>query len=132
MIKDKGDTDHRFAVNIGLNFYTPEMLFLGRKEKIPDITLEKYDFKGKEISEITEEDRQKFRSDKQEIILFVGPPGSGKSTFWQNYFSDYERVNMEEHKKFSTCMNFCNFINYRNPSFKRSFKQKEKCDHRQP
>ena len=41
--------------------------------------------------------KNKFQSNKQEIIVFVGSPGSGKSTFWKNYLSEYVRVNFETH-----------------------------------
>ena len=33
------------------------------------------------------------QSKTQEIVIFVGGQGSGKSTFWRNYFSDYKRIN---------------------------------------
>lgn len=33
--KDFSDTDRKFAINIGIKFYTPEMYFLGENERLP-------------------------------------------------------------------------------------------------
>ncbi len=46
------------------------------KEESKDINIADKPFKDNE-----------FARDKQELIIFVGSPGSGKSTFWQNYLS---------------------------------------------
>ena len=27
------------------------------------------------------------------MVIFVGGQGSGKSTFWRNYFNNYKRIN---------------------------------------
>lgn len=35
------------------------------------------------------------------MIIFVGPPGSGKSTLWRNHLSDYVRVNNVEYDEIS-------------------------------
>ena len=35
--KDFSDTDRKFAINIGIDFYTPESYFLGLKEKLPNL-----------------------------------------------------------------------------------------------
>lgn len=43
----------------------------------------------------------------QELVLFVGSPGSGKSSIWQLYFSDYTRVNNDELKTAAKCMKVC-------------------------
>jgi hypothetical protein len=32
---------------------------------------------------------------EKEMVIFVGSPGSGKSTFWKNYISKYFRVNRD-------------------------------------
>lgn len=32
---------------------------------------------------------------EKEMIIFVGSPGSGKSTFWQNHLPKYARVNRD-------------------------------------
>jgi hypothetical protein len=32
---------------------------------------------------------------EKEMVIFVGSPGSGKSTFWQNYMSKYARINRD-------------------------------------
>ena len=38
------------------------------------------------------------------MIIFCGPPGGGKSTFWQNYLSnDYARVNRDTLKTKEKC-----------------------------
>jgi bifunctional polynucleotide phosphatase/kinase len=42
-----------------------------------------------------------------EVVIFVGSPGSGKSTFWKNYFSSYERVNWEALKSHEKCLKAC-------------------------
>lgn len=37
----------------------------------------------------------------------MGAPGSGKSTFWQTYLSDYVRVNNDTLKTPEKCMKVC-------------------------
>jgi bifunctional polynucleotide phosphatase/kinase len=38
------------------------------------------------------------------VIIFFGSPGSGKSTFWKNYLSTYERVNNDTLKTPEKCV----------------------------
>lgn len=45
-------------------------------------------------------------SDKQEMIVLVGPPASGKSTI-VNIFKDYERINQDTLKTKSKCITTC-------------------------
>jgi len=35
----------------------------------------------------------KIPSDEKEMIIFVGSPGSGKSTFYHTHLKKYERIN---------------------------------------
>ena len=42
-----------------------------------------------------------------EVVIFVGSPGSGKSTFWKTYFSSYERVNNDTLKTPAKCLKVC-------------------------
>ena len=69
------------------------MYFLKTDEILPPLS---FDIKKYKKPEPDEESKDKamvnYKSNKQEIIVFVGAPGSGKSTFWQNYLSDYIRV----------------------------------------
>lgn len=37
------------------------------------------------------------------MVIFVGSPGAGKSTFWQNYMPDYIRVNRDTLKTKQKC-----------------------------
>ena len=43
----------------------------------------------------------------QELIVFCGAPGSGKSSLWNLYFSDYTRVNNDTLKTKEKCMKVC-------------------------
>lgn len=43
----------------------------------------------------------------QELVIFVGAPGSGKSSIWGNYFKDYTRVNNDNLKTPAKCMQVC-------------------------
>ena len=39
----------------------------------------------------------------KEMVIFVGSPGAGKSTFWQNYMPKYHRVNRDTLKTKEKC-----------------------------
>lgn len=48
--------------------------------------------------------QEKYTKDEQEMIIFYGAPGSGKSTFWKNNLSSYERVNNDTLKTPAKCI----------------------------
>lgn len=84
--KDFSDSDLKFSLNCGLKFFTPENLFLGDKEKV--------EVKGFNPNTIPEEGqlivgkpdpKDVLTFIDNEMIIFVGSPGSGKSTFWKTY-----------------------------------------------
>jgi bifunctional polynucleotide phosphatase/kinase len=103
--KDFSDSDRKFAINCGLEFKTPEMYFLNEKEKLPELAFDIKQFKKLEgKSPIGKEEEKSLASGEKEMILFVGGPGSGKSTFWSKYLSDYTRVNNDTLKTKEKCM----------------------------
>lgn len=69
--KDKTDTDRKFALNIGIKFYTPEEYFLDKDEEVYNLEGYKLDnsHKGTKINVDV----------KKELIMVSGLPGSGKS-----------------------------------------------------
>ncbi|XP_050305522.1 uncharacterized protein F21D5.5 [Anthonomus grandis grandis] len=73
--KDHSYADRFFAMNIGLKFYTPEEFFL--KQKPAPFKMPEFDPR-KDTSHLTYPD---LSYDKLNVILMVGGPGSGKSTF---------------------------------------------------
>ena len=48
-----------------------------------------------------------YTSKVQEIVIFYGSPGAGKSTLWKNYFSNYTRVNNDTLKTPAKCIAVC-------------------------
>ncbi|CAG8487177.1 8954_t:CDS:10 [Diversispora eburnea] len=66
-VNEWADTDRKFSENAGLKFYTPDEFF-----KNSEIEPFSYDFDPKKISK---------NDKKSEIIVFVGYPASGKTTF---------------------------------------------------
>eukprot|EP00347_Sterkiella_histriomuscorum_P006646 403351974 len=107
--KDFSDTDRKFAINIGLPFEVPEQTFLGEKVRMPALqSALKFIEEKKESSKNQEETKNPekvvYTSDKQEIVLFFGAPGSGKSTFWKNNLSSYARVNNDTLKTPAKCI----------------------------
>lgn len=84
---------------------TPEQYFLKEEEKeeeTKEFHISKY--KSNENGDIFENKSVTLKSETQEVILFVGAPGSGKSTFWSNYLSDYVRVNNDTLKTAAKCI----------------------------
>ena len=101
--KDFSDSDIKFAANVGLKFLTPEELFLDQKvAKVKNASLDAF-FKKQTsdqkapakgaVKEETKQEETKHTSDKQEMIIFMGGPGAGKSTFYHAHLSSYTRIN---------------------------------------
>jgi len=90
----KGDfscSDRKFASNVGLTFYTPEEFFLGASPQ--PFTMGGIDLRTH--SNVTECDGLRLELGQQEMIIFVGFPGSGKSSFYRrNYGSNSKYVHI--------------------------------------
>jgi KaiC/GvpD/RAD55 family RecA-like ATPase len=83
----------KFALNVGIEFKTPENLFFGQIDKIE---VKGFDPKTiPEAGEVVVGKGDKVDFVEKEMVIFVGSPGSGKSTFWKNYMSQYARVNRD-------------------------------------
>lgn len=101
--KDFSDSDRKFAINVGIDFHTPESYFLNKKEKLPPLAFDIKKLKSLEGKSPSGEE-EKYAKEEQEMIIFVGSPGAGKSTFWHNHLSDYVRVNNDTLKTKEKCM----------------------------
>lgn len=101
--------DRAFAYNIGVDFRTPEEIFLGELPKnyhwtsfdpskfLADLPSTKYTGSAPLISK------------SQEIIVMVGFPASGKSSFCKKVLipAGYVRVNRDELKSKEKCIKAC-------------------------
>lgn len=98
--KDFSDLDYKFALNIGINFKTPEEYFNidNSKEKF---NLNYFNFNNLGNENFT------INKINKEIIIFVGYPGCGKTHFYNYYFNDYIHINQDELKTKSKCLKLC-------------------------
>lgn len=80
--KDHSYADRFFAANVGVRFQTPEEFFGKSKEAEPwgPPAFDPKDLFREGITQLEPQDSP-LKSEKQEIIVMVGFPGSGKSTF---------------------------------------------------
>uniref|UniRef100_A0A7N6B5A9 Polynucleotide kinase 3'-phosphatase n=1 Tax=Anabas testudineus TaxID=64144 RepID=A0A7N6B5A9_ANATE len=82
--KDFSCSDRLLALNIGLQFYTPEEYFLGWKRapySLPDFDPRKLDSNAR----LYDPPSASLTSIKTEVIVAVGFPASGKSTFFHTH-----------------------------------------------
>ncbi|WVQ85805.1 polynucleotide kinase 3'-phosphatase [Cryptococcus sp. DSM 104549] len=98
--KDHGDSDYKFAVNVGLKFVTPEEHFLGHPR--PSFPEPPIGFRPLQLSNLASlphivPSHTPITRPEVEIVLFVGPPASGKSSFYRKHFAPkkYEHVNQD-------------------------------------
>ena len=88
---DFSNSDYKFALNAGFQFFTPEEFFLNEKCDYPPIenTLHDYDKNNN--------DYIKYDVKPKEAIILIGSPGSGKSTFCENNLTPkgYVRINQD-------------------------------------
>lgn len=93
--KDFSCSDRNLAHNIGIKYQTPEEFFLGEAARnfARDFDLGNFPF----VEQGEDGGVRLEKTNDKDIILFVGPPGSGKSTFYWKYLKPlgYERVNQD-------------------------------------
>jgi bifunctional polynucleotide phosphatase/kinase len=109
--KDFSDSDRKFAINSNLKFYCPEEIFLGEKK----ISKSKWELKGLNPNDIPQltinnktVDLAKIIKNKQQLVINVGYPGSGKSTYTKQ-FEKYGWVvaNQDTCKTLAKCIKLC-------------------------
>ncbi|KAK4683660.1 bifunctional polynucleotide phosphatase/kinase, partial [Tremellales sp. Uapishka_1] len=106
--KDHGDTDYKMALNAGLRFLTPEEHFLSLPR--PPFPEPPIGFRPSDLGalaalpEIVPSHTPIARTEV-ELVLFVGPPASGKTSFFRRHFADrYEHVNQDTLKTRDRCL----------------------------
>ncbi|KAK4120461.1 PNK3P-domain-containing protein [Parathielavia appendiculata] len=101
--KDFSCSDRNLAHNINIKYQTPEEFFLGEdpRDFRRDFDLGNFPF----VDQAEDSSVGLAKTNDQDIILFVGPPGAGKSTFYWKYLKPlgYERVNQDILKRFDKC-----------------------------
>jgi len=103
--KDFSCSDRKFAANAGLTFKTPEEYFL-KEAAHPTWNWDAFDTTVAFPTEVFS-GGSPLASEKQEIILLVGFPGSGKSTFAKTHLlpKGYAHINRDTLKTAGACMN---------------------------
>jgi len=103
--KDHSCSDRKFAYNCGIDFKTPEEYFLGEDpvdfswgSPDPKEFLKKYEKEKPDFSNVHKKE--------QEMIIFVGEPASGKSSFAKKYLlpHGYVHVNQDTLKRKEKCI----------------------------
>ncbi|KAK7948457.1 uncharacterized protein PG986_009343 [Apiospora aurea] len=98
--KDFSCSDRNFAHNVGVAYTTPEEFFLGEepREFQRDFDVAQHPY--------ADDDGIVFeKKNDTDVVLFCGPPGAGKSTFFWKHLKPlgYERVNQDTLKSRAKC-----------------------------
>ncbi|KAM7399676.1 hypothetical protein PAMP_018924 [Pampus punctatissimus] len=106
--KDFSCSDRLFALNIGLQFHTPEEYFLGWKSApytLPEFDPRKLDSSAR----LYDPPSASLTSSKTEVIVAVGFPASGKSTFFHTHIipKGYVYVNRDTLGSWQSCVTAC-------------------------
>lgn len=102
--KDFSCSDRNFAHNAVIKYQTPEEFFLGEqpREFLRDFDVSSYPSTNHqdEVDDVVFE-----KKNDNDIVLFCGPPGAGKSTFFWTYLKPlgYARVNQDTLKSKEKC-----------------------------
>lgn len=95
---DFSSSDRDLAHNVGIDFRTPEEFFLSEEARPFTRLFDPSMYLAREVSVGIENKVVKFtKKHPLELVLFVGSPGAGKSTFYWENLKDlgYERVNQD-------------------------------------
>ena len=103
--KDFSCSDRKFAANLQVAFFTPEEFFL--KQKAAKFSWGDFDPREvlKSPSTLVDPPNASITSNKKEIVVFVGFPASGKSTFFKEYMSkSYGYASRDVLKTWQNCV----------------------------
>jgi len=98
--KDFNNSDLKYALNIGCGFQTPEKFFLGFSDSDVPTTFE---FDPRKLG-VSPKPRGFDVIQDLEVMIFVGAPGSGKSTVSKTVFGSYAHVNRDTLKTKEKCI----------------------------
>lgn len=106
--KDFSRSDRLFALNIGLQFHTPEEFFLGWKSapySLPEFDPRKLDSGAR----LYDPPSASLTSNQTEVVVAVGFPASGKSTFFHTHVipKGYVYVNRDTLGSWQNCVAAC-------------------------
>ncbi|KAI0967993.1 DNA kinase/phosphatase Pnk1 [Xylaria arbuscula] len=113
--KDFSCSDRNFAHNVGVEYKTPEEFFLDEppREFLREFDVAMYPYTSKEKNGDENEGKEQDdggevlfeKTNERDVVLFCGPPGAGKSTFYWKYLKPlgYERVNQDTLKSRAKC-----------------------------
>ena len=107
--KDFATSDRNLAANIGIAFQTPEEFFLRAETEPYEHVFEPVEFlAAQEINVTTTSTTEPAFSKKhsQELIIFCGSPGAGKSTWYWTHLQPlgFARVNQDTLKSRDKCL----------------------------
>ncbi|GAM87428.1 hypothetical protein ANO11243_054520 [Dothideomycetidae sp. 11243] len=104
--KDFSCSDRDLAANVGIQFHTPEEYFLKDEPRPFARSFEPGDFLANLADTTVNGDFTYTRRNDLDIVLFVGSPGAGKSTFYWTHLQPlgYERVNQDILKTREKCL----------------------------
>lgn len=105
--KDFSCSDRNFAHNVGITYQTPEEFFLDEepREFQRDFDVSTWTFPSEAVDTGDAPDVLFEKKNEKDLVLFCGPPGAGKSTFYWRYLKPlgYERVNQDMLKSKDKC-----------------------------
>lgn len=103
--QDHANSDRELAANIGIKFQTPEEFFLGSEAEPYFHKFEPIKFLA-ESAKIVRESAEFKKMNAQDLVIFCGCPGAGKSSFYWNVLEPqgYERVNQDQLKSRDRCL----------------------------
>lgn len=109
--KDFSCSDRLFAINLGCEFHTPEEFFLSARKV--DFDMPPFDPRSLKrdlplVKSSTDGDTE-LRSKHLEVVIFVGYPASGKSSFAKQQFANngYQIVNQDQLRSKEKCYKVC-------------------------
>ncbi|KJR83120.1 bifunctional polynucleotide phosphatase/kinase [Sporothrix schenckii 1099-18] len=108
--KDFSCSDRNLAANVGVRFETPEEYFLGEAPRPFTRTFDLDDHPFEDPSPTTATTTTAagpfVKGTAPELVVFCGPPGAGKSTFFRTHLAPlgYERVNQDTLKTKEKCL----------------------------
>ncbi|GAA5829209.1 hypothetical protein JCM3766R1_001018 [Sporobolomyces carnicolor] len=111
---DHADTDRKFAMNCNLPFFTPEEYFkdapISKKFVLNGFNSKAYDhtlplFTPTSTPLLPRRNSQ-FEDETLEVVIFVGSPGAGKTSFYQKYFQPkgYVHINQDTLRTRDNCV----------------------------